>query len=44
MGGRELDSYGLGWGQVVGCCEHGDEYSWEYLDLLKKYQLLKKYS
>lgn len=26
------------------CCEHGDGQSWEYLDLLKNYQLLKKNS
>jgi hypothetical protein len=25
MGGRVLDSYGAGQGQVAGCCEHGNE-------------------
>jgi hypothetical protein len=44
MGGREMDLFDLGWGQGVGSCEHGDGNSWEYLDLLKNYQFLKKYS
>jgi hypothetical protein len=27
MGQRGVQSSGFGWGQVAGCCEHGDELS-----------------
>jgi hypothetical protein len=43
----ELDSYGSGYGLVVGSCEHGNELSGskvggEFLDQLTNYYLLKK--
>ena len=47
MGGCGLDLSGLGWGQVVGCCEHGCEVAGkfrEFFDQLRNCQLFKKNS
>jgi len=46
VGRYGLDSSGLGYGLLAGCCEHGNEPSgciicWEFLDDVTDYKLLK---